>query len=36
LAKFINKSQVELFMVKLKMAMLCLGGKGGQAEGMET
>jgi hypothetical protein len=27
LAEFVEKSQVELFMVKLKMALLCMGGK---------
>lgn len=32
LAKFIEKSQIELFMVKLKMAMVWLGGKGEKEE----
>jgi hypothetical protein len=27
LSQFVEKSQIELFMVKLKMAMLWLGGK---------
>jgi hypothetical protein len=28
LSKFIEKNQIELFMVKLRMAMIWLGGKG--------
>jgi hypothetical protein len=32
LAKFVEKSQVELFMVKLKMALLCMGGKNEKGE----
>lgn len=35
LAQFIEKSQIELFMVKLKMAMMWLGGRKEEGKGEE-